>query len=252
VDTKHNTTNIKQTFYQISQDSFKKDSVISILQHHKPNSTIIFCNTKIECDNLADELEEFGLEPLVIHSDLDQKDRTETIILFANRSYPILIATDVASRGLDIDDIDMVINYDMPNNSEVFTHRIGRTARAGKDGLAISLVSHSDQIALEELEDYLDTKIDLQKLKIDIDYDFRQTIEYQTLYISGGKKLKLSAGDILGVLLNNTSLTKTDIGKINILPRASYVAIKNDKIKEAKTILSNNKIKGKFFRIYDR
>ena len=252
VDTKHNTTNIKQTFYQISQDSFKKDSVISILQHHKPSSTIIFCNTKIECDNLADELEEFGLEPLVIHSDLDQKDRTETIILFANRSYPILIATDVASRGLDIDDVDMVINYDMPNNSEVFTHRIGRTARAGKDGLAISLVSPSDQIALEELEDYLDTKIDLQELKIDIDYDFRQTIEYQTLYISGGKKLKLSAGDILGVLLNNTSLTKTDIGKINILPRASYVAIKNDKIKEAKTILSNNKIKGKFFRIYDR
>jgi len=102
------------------------------------------------------------------------------------------------------------------------------------------------------IEDYLDTKIDLQELKIDIDYDFRQTIEYQTLYISGGKKLKLSAGDILGVLLNNTSLTKTDIGKINILPRSSYVAIKNDKIKEAKTILSNNKIKGKFFRIYDR
>lgn len=93
---------------------------------------MIFCNTKVECDELSNSLYDFGLDVLVLHSDMDQKQRDEIIILFSNKSYPILIATDIASRGLDIDDISLVINYDMARDLHTHTHRIGRTARAGK------------------------------------------------------------------------------------------------------------------------
>ncbi len=247
VDTVHTESTIREEFIKTS----RKDSVLlKLFSTYKPNSIIIFCNTKIKCDELDTYLYDMGYDPLVLHSDFEQKTRDEIITLFSNKSYPILIATDVASRGLDIDDVEMVINYDMANDTNVYTHRIGRTARAGKSGVALTLYNDYDEDKVEELQDNKElVYIDEDSL---IDEVYRLNPEYKTIYISGGKKLKLRPADILGCLIQGNGLDKDDIGKIKILPMCSYVAIKIDayekKIKEQESL----KIKGKFFRIFDR
>jgi len=150
VESTHAKSTIVQEFYEVDED-IKAKAVEYALAKYGSESSIIFCNTKIGCDELADNLEDAGLDVLVLHSDLDQRDRDETLILFSNKSYPILIATDVAARGIDVKDIDLVINYDLPHDNEVYVHRIGRTARAGASGRSISFVE--DKYRLDDLED---------------------------------------------------------------------------------------------------
>ena len=247
VDETHNVSTIKESFLKTSN---KNGNLPRIFSTYKPNSVIIFCNTKIACDELDKYLYDNGYDPLVLHSDFEQKDRDEIITLFSNKSYPILIATDVASRGLDIDDIDLVINYDLANDINVHTHRVGRTARAGKSGHAISLYEDYDEKRLDEFkENRIIEFINEDNLK---DEEFKLESNLKTIYISGGKKLKLRPADILGCLIQGNGLEKDDIGKIKIFPMCSYVAIKkeahNKKIKKLESL----KIKGKFFRIFDR
>jgi len=249
VESTHNENIIAQKFYQV--ESHQKTSLVMKLFKKTDKSVIIFCNTKVQCDELADSLDDAEIEPLVLHSDLDQKDRDETLILFSNKSYPILIATDVASRGLDIEDVDLVINYDLPFDFEVYTHRIGRTARAGKNGLAVSFVDDTNHF--EDLKDFLDKDFSLLNISdIKDNDDVILSYEYSTLYINGGKRHKLRAGDILGALTQGIGLEKSDIGKINILPTCSYVAIKNAVYKKAFEGLNSNKMKNKYYKIYKR
>jgi ATP-dependent RNA helicase DbpA len=248
VESLHTKQIISQEFFD-TEDIEKSKVIEYLLAKHKSESSIIFCNTKIACDNLADDLEDIGLDVLVLHSDLDQRDRDETLILFSNKSYPILIATDVAARGIDIKDINLVINYDLPHDNEVYIHRIGRTARAGANGSAVSLVDDISQ--LNELEDSLNMKIDIQNignLNDNFKYDIKS--KYSTIFINGGKKSKLRAGDILGALTAGIGLEKDDIGKIDILQYCSYVAIKKEFEEKAFVGLSNGKIKGKYFRVF--
>ncbi len=249
VESTHNENIIAQKFYEI--ESHQKNAFVMKSFKISDKSVIIFCNTKIQCNELADFLEESDIEPLVLHSDLDQKDRDETLILFSNKSYPILIATDVASRGLDIEDVDLVINYDLPFDFEVYTHRIGRTARAGKNGLAVSFVD--DKHHFEDLKDFLDKDFPLLTIAdIKDKEDVILGYEFSTLYINGGKRHKLRAGDILGALTAGIGLDKNDIGKINILPTCSYVAIRNKEYKKAFEGLNSNKMKNKYYKIYKR
>jgi len=249
VELTHDDNVITQKFYEV-QKTFKTSLIMKIFEsHHK--SVIIFCNTKIQCDELADSLEQFDIEPLVLHSNLEQKYRDETLILFSNKSYPVLIATDVASRGLDIQDVDLVINYDLPNDFEVYTHRIGRTARAGKYGLAVSFVDNIEQF--EDLKIFFNKDFELLNITdIQNNDDIYLSHNYSTLYINGGKRHKLRAGDILGALTQGIGLDKKDIGKIDILPTCSYVAIKNNAYKKAFNGLNSNKMKNKYFKIYKR
>ena len=250
VDTVHNATVIQQTFYE-ANDSEKQDAVIKLFDNFCPQSVLIFCNTKIACDQLADDLEDGGLNPLVLHSDLDQRDRNETLVLFSNKSFPILIATDVASRGLDIDDITLVINYDLPNTTEVYTHRIGRTARAGKSGRAVSLVNSNDMDIFEDLKEEQELEQMLQPLSVlECDTKYNFTPLWTTLFINGGKKQKLRAGDILGALTAGVGLSKDEVGKINSLDFCSFVAIESKMAQKALDGLSNSRIKGKYFKIY--
>ena len=179
-----------------------------------------------------------------------EKQRDEIITLFSNKSYPILIATDVASRGLDIDDIDLVINYDLANDINVHTHRIGRTARAGKSGHAISLYNDYDESRVDEFKE--NRNIEFLSESDLRDEDFNLESDLKTIYISGGKKLKLRPADILGCLIQDNGLEKDDIGKIKIFPMCSYVAIKKVAFEKKVKDLESLKIKGKFFRIFQR
>jgi ATP-independent RNA helicase DbpA len=249
VESTHNEEIITQKFYEV--ESHQKNSLVMKLFQKTHKSVIIFCNTKVQCNELGDFLDEMEIEPLVLHSDLDQKDRDETLILFSNKSYPVLIATDVASRGLDIEDVDLVINYDLPFDFEVYTHRIGRTARAGKNGLAVSFVENSGHF--EDLKDFIDKDFSLLNIsEIQDNSDVKLTYEFSTLYINGGKRHKLRAGDILGALTAGIGLDKNEIGKINILPTCSYVAVKNDVYTKAYEGLNSNKMKNRYFKIYKR
>lgn len=249
VESTHTDEIITQKFYEVA--SQQKTSLVLKLFKKTDKSVIIFCNTKVQCDELADSLESFDIEPLVLHSDLDQKDRDETLILFSNKSYPVLIATDVASRGLDIEDIDLVVNYDLPYDFEVYTHRIGRTARAGKNGLAVSFVS--DTRHFEELKEFFDKDFTLLNIsEIQDNDDVKLSYDFSTLYINGGKRHKLRAGDILGALTAGIGLSKDEIGKINILSTCSYVAVKNDVYKQAFDGLNSNKMKNKYYKVYKR
>ena len=242
---------ITQKFYECDE-SIKTSLIPSIISSNAAKTTLIFCNMKIKCDELADDLDKLGLDVLTLHSDLEQRDRDEIITIFANKSYPILIATDVASRGLHIDDIDLVINYDLARDEKVHTHRIGRTARAGKGGVAISLYTQDDDEKVQDLKECFDDIIEDNIENIHDDPDFKIDSEYRSIFINGGKKHKLRAGDILGALTAGIGLPKDAIGKINSMDFCSYVAVEKQYLDKALNGLSKNKIKGKYFRVFEK
>jgi len=245
-------TIIEQKLYEVESSS-KTSLIPALISTNKAKSVLIFCNTKIQCDELSNNLYDLGLDVLTLHSDLEQKQRDETIIFFSNKSYPILIATDVASRGLHIDDIDLVINYDLARDLETHTHRIGRTARAGKGGLAISLYNnYEDEDKIEDIKASFDDIKFERAEHISDDLEYKIDSDYRTLFINGGKKQKMRAGDILGALTAGVGLAKDDIGKINSLDFCSYVAVKKEVVKKALDGLSNGRIKGKYFKIYEK
>ncbi|WP_428737502.1 ATP-dependent RNA helicase DbpA [Sulfurimonas sp.] len=227
----------------ISSDN-KQQTLLKLLAHFQPKNAIVFVNTKLESDEIAEFLQDNKVDALSLHGDLEQYDRLDTLVQFSNGSCRILVATDVASRGLDIKELSMVINYDLANSQEIYTHRIGRTARAGAKGLAVSLYNK-----LQEIDEYQSIQL-LNDTELKTSDDFVMNSEYKTLVIEGGKKDKLRAGDILGALTSNKTLNGNDIGKIDIYDKQSYVAIKANLIDKAYALLSNVTIKTKKFTVW--
>jgi ATP-independent RNA helicase DbpA len=234
VDTTHDETNIQEEFFHTTKED-KFDLLLKVLKSYKPKSCIIFCNTKQQVKDLSEDLISKNFSALDLQGDLEQKDRDETLLQFANKSCSILVATDVASRGLDIPDVELVINYEDARNDETYTHRIGRTARAGKSGIAITLCSKKTP-----------TSKDISSLKYEKSFTLQAPMK--TICILGGKKKKLRAGDILGALTNDQKLKGEDIGKINITDNLSYVAVSTSIVQKAANILKDGKIKGKKFK----
>jgi ATP-independent RNA helicase DbpA len=229
-------SNIKQELFD-----FEQDGLVKVIKHYRPTSAIIFCNTKIKCQEIEDLLQNEGFNALAIHGDLEQVDRDESLIKFTNRSCTFLIATDVASRGLDIPDVDMVINYDMPQSGEIYTHRIGRTGRMDKEGLAVSFV--------KRLPDFLDGEIkDVNALSIENPRAYAATMA--TICIDMGKRHKIRAGDILGALVKEVGIEAQYIGKIAINDFYSYIAIDTKFANTAYERLQIKKIKNKGFRLW--
>ena len=219
VDTVQESDKIDEIVYETSD---KLKTLTALIQSYKPESLLIFCNTKAEVISLTDTLHQRGHSVIDIHGDLEQKDRNESVIAFSNSSKRIMVATDVASRGLDIKDIELVINYDLPFDQEVYTHRIGRTGRADAKGTAISLYGPRDS---EKCAYITSTARKGQMKDLRVDATFKMVSEYDTLCINGGKKTKLRAGDILGTLCKEIGIDPKMIGKINITDTKSYVAL---------------------------
>ena len=240
---KRHTPQITEHFYRIPEAT-RQTALFTLLGHYQKERILIFCNTKIGCDTIADALYDSGIDALAIHSDLEQFAREETLILFANGSCNILVATDVAARGLDIDAVDLVLNYELPYEDAVYVHRIGRTGRAGKNGLSVSLCRGDEP--LFEQRDPL-TWHTLESL--DNLAPYSTCAPMATLFISGGKKEKLRPGDIVGALTANAAISADAIGTITIFDAYSYVALRKELADTALQILQNDPIKGRQFRV---
>ncbi|MGI9276691.1 MAG: ATP-dependent RNA helicase DbpA [Endozoicomonas sp.] len=249
VESVHSSDHIKQHFY-LADDLGKAETLRRLLAHYQPASTVIFCNTKQMCKDVGVDLYEHGYKPLVLHGDMDQKERDQMLVRFANQSSTILIATDVAARGLDIDDLAAVINYDLSRDPEVHVHRIGRTGRAGKEGLALSIYTSREEYKLDSLADILKTELpfaDHRALKAAPAEAPKAPMV--TLAIDGGRKNKVRPGDILGALTGDAGIPGDQVGKINIFDFVAYVAIKRDSARKALARLEEGKIKGRKFKV---
>lgn len=247
VESLHTETQIEQHFFELRETDSKNTAVLQLLAHYKPQSCIVFCNTKADCQSLADTLQAKKLDALALHGDMEQKDRDRVLVRFANKSCPVLIATDVAARGIDIKALDAVINYELARDSEVHVHRIGRTGRAGEQGLALSLVAPNEITRLNRLEDYLKISLVLESLP-ENSGESLPLPEMVTLNIDGGKKDKLRPGDIIGALTKDAGLAFEKIGKIDVFDFAAYVAVDRSIARQALKQLQDGKLKGRKFR----
>ena len=246
VESAHDETSIEQHFYKVGTIDERLIAVRLLLLQHRPESAVVFCNTKIDCRAVTDELIEQGFSALDLHGDLEQNDRDETLIRFANKSLSILVSTDVAARGLDIDSLDVVINFHLAHDAELHVHRIGRTGRAGSKGIAYSLFNDKEASKVARLEEYLGQSVEGEPLpNSELLSTSPMSPTMTTLKINAGRKQKLRPGNILGALTGEDGIEGSKVGKIHINDKSSYVAVSNSILKPAMEKLSQEKWKGR-------
>jgi len=251
VEGNHDSLSIAQHFYHLDDDKARMQALQLLLLEHKPESAVVFCNTKRETQKVADELEGLGFSVLALHGDLEQRDRDETLLQFANKSACVLVATDVAARGLDIDALDAVFNYHVAYDTEVHIHRIGRTGRAGSKGAAYTFYNDQDGYKIALLEEYLEREITSESLPSESLLGNTPAAPTMiTLQIDGGKKEKLRPGDILGALTGENGIEGSQVGKIQVTDYRAYVAVNRKVAKKALNKITGGRIKGKSYRAW--
>lgn len=249
VESRHDNETIRQHFYEVRDDQDRLTALRLLLLRFRPESAVVFCNTKREAQDVASDLREHGFAALALHGDLEQRDRDQTLVRFANKSATVLVATDVAARGLDIALLDAVINYHIARDTEVHLHRIGRTGRAGSKGTAYSLISDKESYKVALLQDYLGQSIVAEPLPpASLLEEAASKPQMATLLIDAGKKQKIRPGDILGALTGTNGIAGAQVGKIDIFDNRSYVAVKIDAVKPALKKLAEGKLKGRSHR----
>ncbi|MGY6039325.1 ATP-dependent RNA helicase DbpA [Aeromonas sp. AE23HZ002T15] len=247
VESLHEGNAIEQKLYEVPAGQ-RLDALTWLLSHYQPSSCVVFCNTKRACNDVADHLAAKGFSALALNGDLEQRERDQVLVRFANGSATILVATDVAARGLDIKELGAVINYELTYDPEVHVHRIGRTGRAGQQGLALSLYQPNEAQRVNFIEEYQQAPIpqgDLSEIGREIKPTMPQMV---TLSIDAGRKSKVRAGDILGALTGEGGIAGSEVGKIQISEQYSYVAVKRQVASAALKRLQEGKIKGRSYR----
>jgi ATP-independent RNA helicase DbpA len=255
---------IEQRFYEV-EPAEKPAALAGLLIEHNPESAVVFCNMRRDADEVAASLAHLGFSAAALHGDMEQRDRDEVLVRFGNRSCNVLVASDVAARGLDIHDLGAVVNYELPTDPDVYLHRIGRTGRAGRVGLALSLVSAREMPRAIELE-----RRELERRERDGGAQgqargtplhwaraplasLRNTrapaAPMATLRIDAGRSDKLRPGDIVGALTGEAGLQADAIGKIDVFATRSYVAIARNQLERALSRLQAGRIKGRNFRV---
>jgi len=235
-------------FYEVKKHQ-RNNSLLALFEHYQPESTVVFCHTKKQCDEVAVWLREHQIEALAIHGDLDQRERDQVLVRFANNSCSVLVATDVAARGLDIKALQAVINYELPRDPEIYVHRIGRTGRAGEKGIALSLFTEFEHVRVKAIGDYQKKPsiIDVPA-SLDRDPGFSLQPQMVTIQLDVGRKNKVRPGDILGALTGDAGLMGSQIGKIDIFDMSSYVAVERTALRQAMNYLAQGKVKGRSIR----
>jgi ATP-independent RNA helicase DbpA len=242
-------SNIDQKFILCEKDG-KLDAVASLLSQRQPSSALVFCNTKAAVKDVCRHLIGLDFAASALHGDMEQRDREQTLMRFRHGSCRVLVATDVAARGLDIEDLGAVINFEVPHDLETYVHRIGRTGRAGNSGYAITLALPHEQHKIEAARTFLEFEVPCVPLEWD-DADLREalTSEWVTLCVAAGRKDKLRAGDILGALTGERGLQGKAVGKIDVMDYQAYVSVDSASAQKALVRLNENKIKGQRFRV---
>ena len=248
VETTLSRDEIEQAFIEVDEER-KFDALTTLLGQHRPEATLVFCNTKHETRALAAQLSERGYSVLALHGELEQRDRDEVLVRFANNSCAVLVATDVAARGLDIKDMPMVINYDVALDPDIHLHRIGRTGRAGKKGRAFTLCCGKERARVQAIEEDQDAPLRWSKIVPSRSTPKALVAGMVTLVIDGGRQEKLRPGDLLGALTGDAGLPAEAVGKIDIYTTRSYVAIGRRSVDQALRALTAGKIKGRKFRV---
>ena len=239
---------IEQVFIEVAAEE-KIDALAAVLLHDRPDSAVVFCNTRQEVRAVAGELAARNFSVLSLHGELDQREREEMLVRFANRSCTVLVASDVAARGLDIADLAMVINFDMAPDPDVHTHRIGRTGRAGRRGMAVNLCSPREATRVNAIASRFDGPLQWRKLSTGAHTRKPLVAPFVTLAVDAGRKDKLRPGDLLGALTGDAGLPATAIGKIDVFPTRTYVAVAHGLHDQALRRLRAGKIKGRTFRV---
>ncbi|UVE18165.1 ATP-dependent RNA helicase DbpA [Pseudomonas sp. LS44] len=249
VEALHSDSQIEQRFYEIAPDQ-RLDAVLRVLGSIRPQSCVAFCFTKQQCQEVVELLQSKGIVAAALNGDLEQRDRDQVLAMFANRSLSVLVATDVAARGLDIDGLDLVINVELARDAEIHIHRVGRTGRAGESGVAVSLVAPAEAQRARAIEELQGKPLKWKS------YDELPAPRGEpllppmaTLCISGGRKDKVRPGDILGALTGDAGIPGTQVGKIALFDYQAFVAVERGVAKQALKRLNEGKIKGRSLKV---
>ena len=249
----HENSKIRQRFYEVKHEE-RLQAVATLLKHYRPISTLAFCNTKQQCRDLLAVLQAEGFHALTLNGDLEQRERDQVLIQFANRSCSVLVATDVAARGLDIDRLEVVVNVDVTPDPEIYIHRIGRTGRADEDGWAFSLCSPRDRRRVDTIARLTGSEPEWHTLgSLQSGNDEPLVPPMVTLQMLGGRKDKIRPGDVLGALTAEApgarNFTREQIGKITVTDQSTYVAVVREIAGEAVRKLATGKVKGKTVKV---
>ncbi|MGG7600013.1 ATP-dependent RNA helicase DbpA [Pseudomonas sp. B21-023] len=249
VEALHSDNQIEQRFIEIDAQQ-RLDAVTRVLGHYRPQSCVAFCFTKQQCEDVVAHLTAKGIVAQALHGDLEQRDRDQVLTMFANRSSSVLVATDVAARGLDIDGLDMVINVELARDAEIHVHRVGRTGRAGEKGVAVSLVAPAEGHRAQAIEDLQKQPLRWEQLDSLKSKGGEPLLPpMTTLCIAAGRKDKLRPGDILGALTGDAGLPGKQVGKIAIFDFVAFVAVERAVAKQAMQRLNSGKIKGRALKV---
>lgn len=249
VESHHDMETIDQQFY-ICHHREKLPGLVKLLNSNQFEHGMIFCNTKKLVQEVNDYLTERGLSVVSLHGDMEQREREQVLIRFKHHSANFLVATDVAARGLDIESLPLVINYELPRDVDTYVHRIGRTGRAGKDGIAMTLFTEKESYKLTQLGERQGHALLYES--IDLVPNVRNSLvtpQYVSLYISGGRKDKVRRGDVLGALTGAAGVPGQAVGKIDVVDHSTYVAIEPEYVHQVVTRLNQGKIKGRKFKV---
>ena len=249
VQAQHAEGKIEQRWYEV-KNSERLHAVSQLLNHFRPGSSIAFCNTKQQCRDLVGVLQAQGFSALALYGELEQRERDQVLVQFANRSCSVLVATDVASRGLDVSGLEAVINVDVTPDPEVHIHRIGRTGRGDAEGLALTLASLDEMGSVGKIEQLQDRESEWQPVSALKPAPGGPLLPpMRTLQIVGGRKEKIRPGDVMGALAGECGLTREQVGKINVNEFSTYVAIEASRAAAVATQLGNGRIKGRSVKV---
>lgn len=224
----------------VSPSKNKLETLLKTICHIGNEPGIIFCNFKDTIQDVSNYLTDHKIEYCCFHGDMEQIDRETSLIKFRNGTHKILLATDLAARGLDIPEIKFIIHYELPNRNQEFTHRNGRTARMNKEGSAYVLKWKD-----ERLPDFITNS---EVIEIN-DAPIPQKSDWETLYITGGRKDKISKGDIAGLFFKQGKLSKDELGVIELQQNCTFVSVKSSKVNQLLKLVNNTKLKKKNIRI---